>query len=59
MYKQFPLRLEIKNILKINFISKFNKRSNNKQLEHIIQNYINDFEKINGKIDINENSEGE
>lgn len=55
-YKQYLLRIDIKDFQKINYIAEYNRRSNNKQIEHIIRNYIKDFEKINGNIEIPENN---
>ena len=38
---------------KVKFIAGINKRSANKELEYIIKKYINEYESINGKIEIN------
>lgn len=53
--KAFSLRLIEEQKQKLEKISIKNSRSLNKQIEFIINTYIDDYEKINGKIDINEN----
>lgn len=54
--KQFPIRFDIADIYKIKYISEKNKRSSNKQIELIVQDFIQTYEKVNGKIEIPENN---
>lgn len=55
--KQFPIRFDISDIYKIKYISEKNKRSSNKQIELIVQDFIQTYEKVNGKIEIPENNQ--
>ncbi|MEX1028642.1 MAG: Arc family DNA-binding protein [Paenibacillaceae bacterium] len=50
----FTLRLEEENFEKIKFIADKNKRSIAMQIEYLIEQHINEFEKKNGIIRINE-----
>lgn len=52
MKEQFSIRLESEDKAKITIIAKRNKRTMNSQIEFIISNAIADYEKINGKIDM-------
>lgn len=54
MKEQFSVRLESEDKAKITIIAKRNKRTMNSQIEFIISNAIADYEKINGKINIEE-----
>lgn len=47
------LRTEQDIIDKLNYIAEYENRSQNKQLEYIVKNYINLFEKEHGIIEIN------
>jgi hypothetical protein len=50
--RQFTLRLQEENFLKIKYISSANKRSIAMQIEYIIEQYIKQWEAEHGKIDI-------
>lgn len=50
--KTFTLRLEDENFEKIRFISSKNKRSIANQIEYLVEQYISEYEKENGLIDI-------
>ncbi len=52
--KAFSLRLIEEQKMKLEIISKKSSRSLNKQIEYIVNNYIEDYEKINGKIEVEE-----
>ncbi len=52
-YPPFSLRISEELIDKIKVIASKNKRSANKELEYIIEKYINEYEDTNGKIEIN------
>ena len=54
MKEQFSIRLEPEDKKKIAIIAKRNKRTMNSQIEYVITNAIYDYEKVNGKIDIDE-----
>lgn len=54
MKEQFSIRLEAEDKTKITIIAKRNKRTINGQIEYIIANAIRDYEKVNGKINIEE-----
>ena len=56
-YPPFSLRVPEELIDKVKFIEGINKRSANKELEYIIEKYINEYESINGKIEINYTNE--
>lgn len=53
--KPFILRLQPINLEKIKVIADRNKRSTTMQIEFLIENCINEFEKNNGAIKIDEN----
>ncbi len=50
----FTLRLEEKNFDKIKFIADKNKRSIAMQIEYLIEKHIEEYEKTNGSIKIND-----
>lgn len=50
MKEQFSVRLETDDKKKITIIAKKNKRTLNSQIEYIVSNAIADYEKVNGKI---------
>ena len=52
--RQFTLRLQDINFDKIKFISEKSKRSIAMQIEYVIERYIEDYEKQNGSIKINQ-----
>lgn len=54
MLKRLTLRIKNSNFLKIQNIAEKNKRSVNGQIEFILENFINEYEKFNGKFDIKE-----
>ena len=49
----FTLRLQPKILKKIKIIAKDSKRSTAMQIELALEEYIKDYEKIKGKIDVN------
>lgn len=51
-YAPFSLRVSEDLMSKIKTIAKCNKRSANKELEFIIENYVKRYENENGKIDV-------
>lgn len=53
MQEQFSIRLDKKVKDKIIEIAKKNNRSMNGQIEFIIKNAVIDYEKVNGKIELN------
>ncbi|ORX23378.1 hypothetical protein BVF91_05980 [Thermoanaerobacterium sp. PSU-2] len=55
--RQFTLRLQEENFLKIKYISSANKRSIAMQIEYIIEQYIKQWESEHGKIDISKLSD--
>lgn len=50
--EQFSIRIDHESKSKIEIIAKRNSRSLSGQIEFIINNAITDFEKVNGKIEI-------
>lgn len=52
---QTGIRFEAELLYKISYIARENKRSLNKQLEYLAQVCVNEFEKENGKIAVDEN----
>lgn len=52
--KAFSLRLLEEKKEQLEIIAKKNSRSLNKQIEFIINQYLTDYEKINGKVETNE-----
>jgi hypothetical protein len=50
----FTLRLEDENFEKIKFIAHKNKRSIAMQIEYLVEQHVDEFEKKNGKIHIKE-----
>lgn len=51
-YPPFSLRISEELIEKLKFIAKVNKRSANKEIEFIIEDYIKNYENAHGKIEI-------
>ena len=49
-YTPFSLRVSEDLREKIKFIANQNKRSANKEIEFILENYVNEYEKNNGQI---------
>lgn len=49
---KFLLRLKDEQYKKITEVSNKNERSINKQIEYILKQFIIDYEKVNGKIEI-------
>jgi predicted DNA-binding protein len=49
-YPKFSLRIPALMLDKLGYISKYNGRTKNKELEILIRKHIADFEKENGKI---------
>lgn len=54
MIRSTQLRIKEKTYEKIRKIAEEKERSINKQINFIVEQYINDYEKINGKIEIEE-----
>ena len=52
---QTGIRFEPELLYKIAYVAKKNKRSLNAQLEFLAQNCVEEYEKNNGKIEIDEN----
>ncbi|AGR47487.1 Arc family DNA-binding protein [Brevibacillus laterosporus] len=52
--RPFTLRLQETNFEKIKYIADKNKRSIAMQIEHLIERHIDEFEKKNGKIKVDE-----
>lgn len=48
--RQFTMRMQEGNFQKIKYIAEFEKRSIAMEIEHILEQYIDEFEKRNGKI---------
>ena len=51
-YSPFPLRVSEDFIYKIKYIARKNKRSANKELEYMLEKYIEAFEAEHGEIEI-------
>ena len=51
-YPPFPLRINEELLGKIKFIANEHKRSANREIEFVLENYIKEFEEQNGEIDI-------
>lgn len=56
-YTPFSLRISEDMHEKLKFIAVNHKRSENKEIEYILEQYIKQYEKENGKITINENED--
>lgn len=52
--RQFTLRLSEENFEKIKYIASVNKRSIAMQIEYLIEQYIKQWEKEHGEIDISQ-----
>ncbi len=50
-YPPFSLRISEEMLRKIKYIADINKRSTNKEIEFVLEQYINRFEKENGTIE--------
>lgn len=50
-YPPFSLRISEELIRKIKYIADINKRSTNKEIEFVLEQYVNRFEKENGAIE--------
>lgn len=55
--RQFTLRLSDKNFEKVKHIADINKRSIAMQIEYLIERYIENWEKDNGKIAVTEDKQ--
>lgn len=55
MKEQFSIRIDTKSKEKITEIAKKNSRTLSGQIEFIINNAIADYEKVNGKIELDKN----
>lgn len=49
-YAPFPLRISEELLSKIKMIAVKNKRSANKEIEYVLEQYVTEFEKLNGEI---------
>ena len=49
-YPRYTLRISREMLDKIGYIADFNGRTKNKEIEHIIKKYINDYERMYGFI---------
>lgn len=52
-YSPFSLRVSEELIAKVKYIAEQNKRSTNREIEFVLENYIKKFEKENGTIKTN------
>lgn len=52
--RQFTLRMQEKNFLKIKYIAESQKRSIAMQIEYLVEECVKEFEKDNGEIPVNE-----
>ena len=52
-YSPFSLRISENLLDKIKYIASQNKRSANKEIEFILEQYIREFEEANGEITLN------
>uniref|UniRef100_A0A7V4NF17 Arc family DNA-binding protein n=1 Tax=Fervidobacterium pennivorans TaxID=93466 RepID=A0A7V4NF17_FERPE len=50
--RQFTLRLDEDNFLKIKYIAQQNRRSTANQIEFLIEQHIREWEKTHGEIDV-------
>jgi hypothetical protein len=50
----YPLRIDKTIFEKIRYIAQKNKRSINKEIEFVLENYVHDYEKLNSTIILNE-----
>ena len=57
--KHLSLRLDDETRLKLRYIAKYEGRSINGQVMHLIYSCIRDYEKEHGKIDLSEQNNGE
>lgn len=48
--KAYPLRIDINIMEKLKVIAKENGRTNNKQIESVLKEYLKDYEENHGKI---------
>lgn len=55
--KRFSLRIDEALLKKLAYIAEYNARSINGELQNLIKQYVNSFEKENGKINFNDNVE--
>lgn len=51
---RYTMRISRELLDKLHYISEFEGRTVNKQLEQLVKKCVEDFEAVNGKIDINE-----
>ena len=51
---KFSLRIDSEILKKFRFVAEYNARSANRELEVLMKQHINEFEKIHGKINMNE-----
>lgn len=50
-YPPFSLRVSEELLEKIKYIASKNKRSANKEIEFVLEQYVENFEKLNGEIE--------
>ena len=53
-FSPFSLRVSEELLAKLKYISSKNKRSMNKEIEFVLENYVTDYEKTHGKIECND-----
>lgn len=49
-YPRYTLRISREMLDKVGFIAEFNGRTKNKEIEHIIKKYVNEYERLYGII---------
>lgn len=53
---QFTIRIEPELLKKIRYVAEYNARSANREVEVLIRQHVESFEKIHGKITFNDSS---
>lgn len=52
-YPRYTLRVSREVLEKIGYISKYNGRTKNKEIEYVLKKWIQEYEKANGEIETN------
>ncbi len=55
-YPRFTLRVEKELLDKIGYTASMNSRTKNKEIEYILKRYVAEYERLRGKIQLEENS---
>lgn len=55
--KHLSLRISVELLRKFDYVSKYEDRSMNWMLNHLIKKHISEFEDINGKINLSDENE--